>query len=836
MLKKLLALAFFLFATPALAQNPQCPTRPAGDSTNACASTAFVQSAVTPVRGAGVSCSFQGVINTLTASAITSAGSPVLTFTSVPANVRIGMTAFNASDSLSFNRGSYVIAKTATQVTISNNTGGVAVGNSINFYGYKCYDPTGVEIDFTGTTTGGLQEAVTASIPNGYPLIYSCRYPRSSDDTIGDAAIGGTSTVTFPPSLFAYFDMSRGCQVYLNATNGFQFDSTSLGLFWFPQILRNYGAGSALLLRPINPNPVEGGRFIVDTKFFINALVTTPTSAPGLATGRNITANLAGNGVNAVTIAKNDFYIQELYGTGGSGSVAELFVVENQTATSQFTGNLIDVQQAHGFTAHAFNNGVTTTQQASLYQNSWKVRKISPAAGATTANGFKQYGRYDTFELGVDNDEMSGGNYATAATFQSGAIGNTGVINYTGNSATPAITYSSAPGNNIRSNGTSAFIAATSTPAIYLGQSNSTGIPTSMWGLDPEAAGGNLDFLRESTRVARLSTTGSWTVGVPGTATGQNCLLGLTSGTACITTQAIAGSPVATLGTGTGTIVVTATAPLGINVATGDVSCGTCATTAGANIPSVAQGDLLYGSASQVLSALAKDTNATRYLSNTGGSNNPAWAQINLANGVTGDLPFANLTQGATNTVLANATSGTADFAAFAMGSCSTAGSALNWTTNTGFGCNTSITAAAVPVGGITGLGADVATWLATPSSANLATAVTGETGTGALMFGTDPVVTTRFRVATGATNSVRIAQDSGNTTYSVLCFNDVDTTAACIGIRGGGSGDPNLRFAVPTGGTLMVMVNGAQNPGVNCPAGISAVTGRSVAGLITAC
>jgi hypothetical protein len=39
---------------------------------------------------------------------------------------------------------------------------------------------------------------------------------------------------------------------------------------------------------------------------------------------------------------------------------------------------------------------------------------------------------------------------------------------------------------------------------------------------------------------------------------------------------------------------------------------------------------------------LAKDANATRYLSNTGTNNNPAWAQINLTNGVTGTLPTAN--------------------------------------------------------------------------------------------------------------------------------------------------------------------------------------------------
>jgi hypothetical protein len=55
-----------------------------------------------------------------------------------------------------------------------------------------------------------------------------------------------------------------------------------------------------------------------------------------------------------------------------------------------------------------------------------------------------------------------------------------------------------------------------------------------------------------------------------------------------------------------------------------------------------AQGDLLYASGANTLARLAKDANATRYLSNTGTTNNPAWAQINLANGVTGVLPVAN--------------------------------------------------------------------------------------------------------------------------------------------------------------------------------------------------
>jgi len=43
---------------------------------------------------------------------------------------------------------------------------------------------------------------------------------------------------------------------------------------------------------------------------------------------------------------------------------------------------------------------------------------------------------------------------------------------------------------------------------------------------------------------------------------------------------------------------------------------------------------------------------------------------------------------------------------------------------------------------GVAGLAANVATFLSSPSSANLAAAVTDETGSGALVFGTSPTIT----------------------------------------------------------------------------------------------
>jgi hypothetical protein len=64
----------------------------------------------------------------------------------------------------------------------------------------------------------------------------------------------------------------------------------------------------------------------------------------------------------------------------------------------------------------------------------------------------------------------------------------------------------------------------------------------------------------------------------------------------------------------------------------------------------VAQGDILYGSAADTLSALPKDTTAaqSRYLSNTGTNNNPLWEQVDLTNGVAGVLPVTNGGNGST--------------------------------------------------------------------------------------------------------------------------------------------------------------------------------------------
>jgi hypothetical protein len=72
---------------------------------------------------------------------------------------------------------------------------------------------------------------------------------------------------------------------------------------------------------------------------------------------------------------------------------------------------------------------------------------------------------------------------------------------------------------------------------------------------------------------------------------------------------------------------------------------------------------------------------------------------------------------------------------------------------------------------GITSLGTGVATFLGTPTSANLAAAVTDETGTGALVFGTSPTLTSP--TITGGTYNPTTLQENG---VAVVVQTDIGT------------------------------------------------------------
>ena len=185
-------------------------------------------------------------------------------------------------------------------------------------------------------------------------------------------------------------------------------------------------------------------------------------------------------------------------------------------------------------------------------------------------------------------------------------------------------------------------------------------------------------------------------------------------------------------------------------------------------------GDIIYASGSNTPARLAKDTNATRVLTNTGTSNVPAWAQVTLTSGVTGTLPVAN--------------GGT----------------------------------------GITSLGSNVATFLGTPSSANLRAALTDETGTGGAVFATSPTLVTpalgtpASGVLTNATglptagildNAVTLAKMASGTDGQIITY-DASGNPTAVGpgsdgqvLTSTGAGSPPAFEALPAAGVGLGLV-----------------------------
>jgi hypothetical protein len=103
---------------------------------------------------------------------------------------------------------------------------------------------------------------------------------------------------------------------------------------------------------------------------------------------------------------------------------------------------------------------------------------------------------------------------------------------------------------------------------------------------------------------------------------------------------------------------------------------------------------------------------------------------------------------------------------------------------------------------GVSGLGANVATFLATPSSANLATAVSDETGSGSLVFATSPTLVTP---ALGTPSSGTLTSCTGlpvSTGISGLGTN----VATALAVNVGTAGAPVVNGGVlgtPSSGTL---------------------------------
>jgi hypothetical protein len=178
-------------------------------------------------------------------------------------------------------------------------------------------------------------------------------------------------------------------------------------------------------------------------------------------------------------------------------------------------------------------------------------------------------------------------------------------------------------------------------------------------------------------------------------------------------------------------------------------------------------GDILQASTTTALSRLTAVATGSALISGGVGAAS-SWGKIGLTTHVSGILPVANggtgvtVSTGSGNNVLS--TSPTLVTPVLGTPASGTLSNCIGLPVSTG----------------ISGLGTGVGSFLATPTSANLAAAVTGKTGSGALVFDTSPTITTPNIIGV-ATNSNAASGSVGELVESEILLGSAVTLTTAV-------------------------------------------------------
>lgn len=448
---------------------------------------------------------------------------------------------------------------------------------------------------------------------------------------------------------------------------------------------------------------ISGGQLNFNPSVAVNTLATT-TPGTGVATALAVNVGSAGAPV----------LFNGALGTPSSG------VVTNLTGV------------AAGVTAGLVTNGIYTTDTATVTNN---MLAGSIAASKLVGTDIATVG---TITAGtwhgttVDNTYLT--NSATTVNGQTCTLGSTCTVAAAAGTLTGTTLVSSITASSLTSIGNG---AALQTPAsIVLTNGSGTAAALNIGGNAATAttatsattAGTLTTALSANQLLGSLTAVAPTGQTVPSCSTTASALLwtsgsGFSCNTAIVASSATSATSATTATNATNTAITDDTTtnatmyPTWVTANTGNLPQKTTSTKLSYNpstgmLTSTGFTGALTGNASTVTSGV--------YTTDTGTVTNTMLA---------GSVALTKLATQATNTVVGNATSGSAAPTALAVGTCSAAGSALNWTTNTGFGCNTSITAAAVPASGITGT--TLASSVTASSLVSTSTLTGGATGTG---------------------------------------------------------------------------------------------------------
>lgn len=215
-------LPLLLLPSLSLAQNPTCPTRPNGDNTNACASTAFVQAAVTA----------SGAISALTGDVTASGpGSAVATISALAvtsAKMAVGAAATNVG-ALGGD-----VTGTLPNPTIASAavTGAKIASNTVTNSNLSAAGANTIKGNFTNSTGNEADNSVPSCSTNNSGLTYTSGSGLGCDSnlanlTVADQVVTGGANVTTQTLSTGNVTIDCGSRPLQQITNGGAFTITA---------------------------------------------------------------------------------------------------------------------------------------------------------------------------------------------------------------------------------------------------------------------------------------------------------------------------------------------------------------------------------------------------------------------------------------------------------------------------------------------------------------------------------------------------------------------------------------------------------------------------------